>query len=89
MEAQKSKCKGANRPAAYAKVVYESIEYGVSSIGRGTISGGGWQPRVAGGRKILNSRRDRGIHFQVTDTGNGSSGAGSSGTKCWHPGSGG
>jgi hypothetical protein len=35
--------KGANRPAARAKVVYESIEYGVSSIGRGTISGGGWQ----------------------------------------------
>jgi hypothetical protein len=43
MEAQKSKCKGANRPKACAKVVYESIEYGVSSIGRGTISGGGWQ----------------------------------------------
>ena len=32
-----------------AKVVHESIEYGVSSIGRGTISGGGWQPQVAGG----------------------------------------
>jgi hypothetical protein len=30
-------------------VVYESIEYGVLSIGRGIISGGGWQPQVAGG----------------------------------------
>ena len=28
---------------------YESIEYGVLSIGRGNVSGGGWQPQVAGG----------------------------------------
>jgi hypothetical protein len=37
---------GANR----AKVVYESIEYGVLSIGRGTIPGGG---------KMLNSKGDQ------------------------------
>ena len=42
-----------------AKVAYESIEYGVLSIGRGIISGGGWQPQVAGGGMMLNSRGDR------------------------------
>jgi hypothetical protein len=44
------KCKGANAEEPRAKVAYESIEYGVLSIGRGTISGGG---------KILNSMGDR------------------------------
>ena len=32
-----------------AKVRYESIEYGVLSIGRGIVSGGRGQPQVAGG----------------------------------------
>jgi hypothetical protein len=53
------KCKGANAAVPRAKVAYESIEYGVWSIGRGIISGGRSQPQVAGGRKILNSRGNR------------------------------
>ena len=34
-------CKG-------AKVEYESIEYGVLSIGRGKETGDGWRPRASG-----------------------------------------
>jgi hypothetical protein len=35
-----------------AKVAYESIEYGVLSIGGCPVSGGRWQPRVAGGENL-------------------------------------
>ncbi len=42
-----------------AKVAYESIEYGVLSIGGCPVSGGRWQPRVAGGGINLNSKGDR------------------------------
>ncbi len=40
----------------------ESFEYGVLSIGRGIVSGGGWQPQVAGGGKKISS----GIGSQLT-----------------------
>jgi hypothetical protein len=50
---QRCKCGGA--ACKSAKVAYKSIEYGVLSIGRYNVSGGGWQPQVAGGGMILNS----------------------------------
>ena len=54
----------------------ESIEYGVLSIGRGNVSGGGWRPQVAGGGRSDRDTRETGnrmigwgIHFRVSGDG--------------------
>ena len=44
-------CKCGGAACKSAKVAYKSIEYGVLSIGRYNVSGGGWRLQVAGGGK--------------------------------------
>ena len=57
---------GAELLCKSAKVGYKSIEYGVLSIGRYNVSGGGWQLQVAGGgKKTSTGLWSRLIGYQV------------------------
>jgi hypothetical protein len=63
---------GAELLCKSAKVGYKSIEYGVLSIGRYNVSGGGWQLQVAGGgKKTSSGLRSRLIGHQVRASGTG------------------